>query len=127
MKSVKTPNAPAAIGPYSQAVCMDNWIFCSGQIGIDLLSGNLVGDDIEQQTMQIFKNITAVLHKAGVTLNHIVKMTVFLKNMDDFARMNAAYEQCLGRHKPARSTVEVSRLPKNARVEIECVVSKPVK
>lgn len=124
MKPIKTHQAPAAIGPYSQGVCVGDFVFCSGQIGIDPSSGELVGDQVEQQTVQIFKNIHAILQKAGLTPGDIVKTTVFLKNMDDFSRMNAVYERCLKSHKPARSTVEVSRLPKNALVEIECIVTK---
>ena len=124
MKSITTTEAPAAIGPYSQAICIGDFVFCSGQIALDPHTGQLAGDDIESQTRQIFKNIKAVLSKAGLSLNCIVKTTVFLKNLDDFPKMNAVYESCLGTHKPARSTVEVSKIPKDALVEIECVASK---
>lgn len=124
MKSIATSQAPAAIGPYAQAISSGGFVYCSGQIGIDPANGQLVGSEIESQTRQVFKNLKAVLCKSGLSLNRVVKTTVFLKKMDDFPKMNAVYEDCFGDHKPARSTVEVSGLPKDALIEIECVAAK---
>ena len=124
--AISTPDAPAAIGPYSQAVRVGEMLFASGQIPIDPKSptGNLVAGGITEQTTQVFENIKAVLNKAGIDLVHVVKTTVFLKSMNDFAAMNAVYAKYLapaGVVPPARSTVEVARLPKDALVEIEVI------
>ena len=121
MNIVTTNNAPAAIGPYSQAIKTANLIFLSGQLGVDPATKKLAGDTIESQTNQVFKNITAVLAAAGVDLSAIVKTTVFLKSMEDFTKMNGLYELNFGSHKPARSTVQVAKLPLDALIEIECV------
>ncbi|MEW5842424.1 MAG: RidA family protein [Bacteroidota bacterium] len=121
MKIVSTPEAPAAIGPYSQAVVVGNLVFLSGQIPLDPVTMKIIGEDIETQTRQVFKNIRAVLKAENLTLNNVVKCTVFIKNLDDFARMNTVYAEEFGRHKPARSTVQVARLPKDVLIEIECV------
>ena len=121
MEKVNAENAPAAVGPYSHAVIADQLVFCSGQIPLDPASMKLVGNNIEEQTLQVFKNIRAVLDSIGLSLDDVVKTTVFLKNMDDFKDMNSIYEKSFGNHKPARSAVEVSKLPLNALVEIECI------
>jgi len=121
MNIVKTNNAPAAIGPYSQAVKTANMVFLSGQLGVAPAAKKLVGETIESQTNQVFKNVAAVLAAAGTSLSSVVKTTVFLKSMEDFAKMNELYEVNFGSHKPARSTVQVAKLPLNALIEIECV------
>ncbi|MEA1967377.1 MAG: RidA family protein [Thermodesulfobacteriota bacterium] len=123
MKQIFAEKAPSAIGPYCHAVIAGNMIFCSGQIALVPETMELKGDDIEIQTRQVMKNIETVLAKAGSSITHIIKTTVFLKNMDDFAGMNKIYEEFLKGHKPARSAVEVSKLPKEAIVEIECIAS----
>jgi 2-iminobutanoate/2-iminopropanoate deaminase len=121
MKTVQTASAPAAIGPYSQAIVHGGLVFCSGQVAIDPATGQVVEGGIEAETRQVFRNVEAVLAAAGSSLSQVVKATVFLKSMDDFAPMNAIYAERFGSHRPARSTVEVSRLPKDVRVEIEVV------
>jgi 2-iminobutanoate/2-iminopropanoate deaminase len=121
MKTVHTDQAPKAIGPYSQAQISGNLVFCAGQTPMNLTDGNLVGIAIEEQTEQALKNLFAVVKAAGSAPNKVLKTTVFLKNFTDFTRMNAVYEKCFEGHKPARSTVEVSRLPKDCLVEIECI------
>ena len=121
MDIISTNNAPAAIGPYSQAVKTGDMVFLSGQLGVDPATKKLAGETIETQTTQVFKNISAVLAAARTGLYSVVKVTVFLKSMDDFAKMNALYESNFGSHKPARSTVQVAKLPLDALVEIECV------
>lgn len=121
MKTINSMEAPLAKGPYSHAVSSGDLLFLSGQIALDPKSDKLVTGDIGDQTKQIFKNIEAVLKEAGLALNRIVKTTVFLKNMNDFQAFNSVYEACLKGHKPARSTVEVARLPLDAQIEIECI------
>lgn len=118
---ISTTNAPGAIGPYSQAVKTSNMIFCSGQIPIDPKTGEFVSDDISEQTEQVFKNLIAVLDAAGADLNNVVKTTVFLADMNDFAAMNEVYAKYFSENKPARATVQAARLPKDARVEIELI------
>jgi 2-iminobutanoate/2-iminopropanoate deaminase len=118
MKVIDTNAAPKAIGPYSQAIVVDGWLFTSGQIPLTP-SGELVAGDIEAQTEQVFSNLAAVLAAAGASLGDVVKTTVFVTNLNDFARLNAIYERHLGAHKPARSTVQVARLPRDVLVEIE--------
>ncbi|TNJ62557.1 RidA family protein [Paenibacillus hemerocallicola] len=122
---VSTTKAPAAIGPYSQAVTFGDLIFTSGQIPLDE-NGQLVEGDIEAQTHQVFRNLSAVLEKAGSTFAHVVKATVFIKDMNQFAAVNQIYASYFGDHKPARSTVEVARLPKDVLVEIELIATKVV-
>lgn len=124
METIRTDSAPAAIGPYSQAQAIDGLVFCSGQVPLDPRTMKLVDGGIEAQTRQVFCNIQAVLEAAGVTLGHVVKTTVFLQDMTEFAAMNAVYAECFGSHAPARSTVEVARLPLGARVEIECIAAR---
>jgi len=122
--AIATPDAPAAIGPYSQAVRVGEMLFASGQIPIDPKTGNLVPGGVAEQTTQVMENIKAVLAKAGIDMVHVVKTTVFLKDMNDFAAMNAVYAKYLapqGVVPPARSTIEVARLPKDALVEVEVV------
>lgn len=118
---VSTENAPSAIGPYSQAVKTGNMVFCSGQIPIDPQTGEFVSNDIVEQTEQVFKNLTAVLEAAGTSLNKVVKTTVFLADMNDFVAMNEVYAKYFNENKPARATVQAARLPRDARVEIDCI------
>ena len=123
---VRTTEAPAAIGPYSQAVRVGDLVFTSGQVAMDPKTGALVEGGIAEQTQRVFDNLRAVLGAAGVSLESVVKTTVFLKNMSDFAAMNEVYAKAFGENGgyPARSTVEVARLPKDALVEIECIAKK---
>ncbi|MEN0063804.1 MAG: RidA family protein [Myxococcota bacterium] len=122
MKSVETEDAPAAIGPYSQAIVTDDgWVFCSGQIPVDPSTNTLISGDVTAQTHQVFANLKAVLLASGSDLQHVVKCTVFLASMDDFGAMNAVYAEHFGDHRPARAAVEVSRLPKDVDVEIEAI------
>lgn len=119
-----TPSAPAAIGPYSQAIKIDNLVFTSGQVGLDPATGQLVPGGIAEQTTRVLENLKAVLTQAGCHFANVVKTTVFLKDMNDFAEMNKIYAQYFapeGAIAPARSTVEVARLPKDALVEIEAI------
>ena len=120
MKTVSTTNAPAAIGPYAQGIVVNNMFYSSGQIPLTA-SGELVDGDIEVQTHQVFENLKAVLAAAGSSLDQVVKTTVFMKDMNDFATMNEVYASHFGDHKPARSAVEVARLPKDVSVEIEVI------
>ncbi|MFC0296604.1 RidA family protein [Geobacillus jurassicus] len=124
MKKVETTKAPQAIGPYSQGIIVNNMFYSSGQIPLTP-EGELVKGDIQAQTHQVFQNLKAVLEAAGASLDTVVKTTVFLKNMDDFAAMNEVYSQYFPNHKPARSCVEVARLPKDVLVEIEVVALVP--
>ncbi len=121
MKVIHADAAPQAIGPYSHAIEAGHLLFCSGQTPIDPATGQLVKGHIEEQTRQALANVAAVLKARGLTLQHVVKSTVFLKNFADFQRMNAVYSETFAGHKPARSTVEVSRLPMDCLVEIEVV------
>ena len=118
---ISTENAPGAIGPYSQAVKTGNLIFCSGQIPIDPATGEFVSDNIAEQTEQVLENLSQVLNAAESNLNNVVKTTVFLADMNDFAEMNEVYAKFFSENKPARATVQAARLPKDARVEIECI------
>ncbi len=123
-KAVSTKSAPAAIGPYSQAVQVGDFLYTSGQVGLDPATGVLVDGGIETQTTRVLENLKAVLEAAGIDLSHVMKTTVFLKNMSDFAAMNTIYAKYFapdGVIAPARSTVEVARLPKDALVEIEVI------
>ena len=119
LQPVSTTNAPKVIAPYSQAVIYANMVFCAGQIGISPTTNNLVGSDITSQAEQALKNIKGVLEASGSDLEHVVKVTVYLKDMKDYAVMNDIYQKYFTAIKPARSTVEVSRLPKDALIEIE--------
>ena len=123
-EKIATPNAPQAIGPYSQAIRHGDLLFVSGQIALDPQTGNLVEGDIEAQTEQVLKNIAAIIDAAGMTLQDVVKCTCFLKDMSDFAKFNAVYEKYFGQSLPARETVEVARLPKDVMVEVSAICCK---
>ncbi|HVZ15738.1 MAG TPA: RidA family protein [Terriglobales bacterium] len=118
---VATKEAPQAIGPYSQAIKTGGFVFSSGQIAIDPATGNVINGDVAAQTDRVMKNLAAVLAAAGSSLSKVVKTTVFLKSMGDFATMNEVYGRHFGSNRPARSTVEVARLPKDVLVEIEVI------
>jgi 2-iminobutanoate/2-iminopropanoate deaminase len=118
---IQTSHAPAAIGPYSQAIVCGDLVYTSGQIALDPASGELAGDDIEAQTHRVLQNLQAVLNSAGASLSSVIKTTVFLTNMSDFQAMNAVYAGYFEGQAPARSTVAVAELPRKARVEIECI------
>jgi len=120
---VSTVNAPGAIGPYSQAIKANGMVFCSGQIPIDPSTGQFVSDGVAEQTEQVFKNLIAVLEAAGTDLGRVVKTTVFLADMNDFAAMNEVYGRFFNDNKPARATVQAARLPRDAKVEIECIAT----
>lgn len=120
-KTVSTTGAPAAIGPYSQAVVADGWVFCSGQIPLDPATGQMVAGDVGAQTRRVLENLKAVLAAAGSGLDRVVKTTVYLKDMTDFAAMNAVYGEFFPKDPPARATVQAARLPKDAAVEIDVV------
>ena len=125
MKTViATPDAPAAVGPYSQAVAVGNFLFCAGQIPLDPASGNIVEGDVSAQTTRVLENVKAVLAANSMTFADVVKATVFLADMNDFAAMNAVYSQYFQAPYPARSTIQVARLPKDARVEIEVIAAR---
>lgn len=118
---ISTDKAPGAIGPYSQAIKTGGMVYCSGQIPIDPVTGEFVSNDITEQTDQVLKNLSAVLEAAGTNLGNVVKTTVFLADMSDFAAMNEIYARYFGENKPARATVQAARLPRDAKVEIECI------
>lgn len=120
-KVIQTAEAPAPIGPYNQAILAGNTLYVSGQIAIDAASGELIIDNITEETHQVMKNLEAILRAAGAGFNHVVKCSIFIKNMEEFAIVNEAYGQYFKQHPPARETVEVSRLPKNVKVEISCI------
>jgi 2-iminobutanoate/2-iminopropanoate deaminase len=120
MNVIQTQNAPAAIGPYSQGIVVNNIFYSSGQIPLTA-EGQMVTGDIKDQTHQVFKNLQALLAAAGASFDTVIKATVFIKNMDDFAAINEVYGQYFNSHKPARSCVEVAKLPKDALIEIEVV------
>ena len=120
---IQTPNAPAAIGPYSQGIKYGNLVFVSGQIPIDPATGELVEGDIKQQTRQVLTNVQAVLESAGSSLENVLKATVFITSMDDFPLVNEAYAEFFKSASPARACVEVSRLPKEVQVEIEAIAA----
>ncbi len=120
MKFISTKEAPQAIGPYSQAVVVNGFVYTSGQIGL-LPNGELVGDDVESQTHQVMKNLFYVLEAANAQFNDVIKTTIFLEDMRDFDKINAIYAHYFGTHKPVRSTVAVRSLPKNVKIEIDCM------
>jgi 2-iminobutanoate/2-iminopropanoate deaminase len=123
LEPILSANAPKPIGPYSQGVRSRDFLFCSGQIGIDPATGELVQGTIEKETEQVMRNLWAVLQEVGATFAHVARTTIYLTNMADFAAVNKVYEIALGTARPARSTVQVVALPKSARVEIECTAS----
>lgn len=120
MEFVATQNAPQAIGPYSQAVKHAGLVYTSGQIALTP-AGDMTEDDIVKQTHQVMKNVSAVLEAAGSSLNGVIKTTIFLSDMDNFVTVNEIYAEYFGDHKPARATVAVKTLPKNAMIEIDCI------
>jgi len=121
MRTIQVESAPKAIGPYSQAIEANGFLFLSGQIPIDPLTSEVIKGDVVAQTRQVMKNIQLILESEGLTLNHIVKTTIFIKDMNQFSLINDEYGRFLGHNLPARSTVEVSRLPKDVWIEIEVV------
>jgi 2-iminobutanoate/2-iminopropanoate deaminase len=122
---IATSGAPAAIGPYSQAIASQGFVFLSGQIPLDPATGALVEGGIAEQTTRVLENLKAVLDSAGSSLTCVVKTTVYLKDMGEFAAMNDVYARYFTEHPPARATVEVARLPKDVRVEIDCIATLP--
>ena len=125
MKSevIQSTSAPAAIGPYSQAIKVGNLLFCSGQIALDPATMQMVGTTAAQQAEQVLKNLAAVLAAGGGSMAHVVRTTIFLVSMSDFAAVNEVYGKHFGSHKPARATVAVKELPKGGLVEIDCIAS----
>jgi 2-iminobutanoate/2-iminopropanoate deaminase len=123
-KVINTHNAPAAIGPYSQAILSDNTLYCSGQIAINPATGNLVTDNITAETTQVMQNISAVLKQAGMDYSHVVKCSIFMKDMNDYTAINVVYANSFGENSPAREAVQVSVLPKNVNVEISVIAVK---
>ncbi|MFA4045678.1 RidA family protein [Prevotella sp. PCHR] len=124
MKSIHTNNAPAAIGPYSQAIEVNGFVFASGQIPIDPSTGNIVEGGIKEQTRQALTNASKIMEEAGLTLANVIKTTVFMADMSDFAAMNEVYATFFKEPYPARSAVAVKTLPKNVLVEVECIAAK---
>jgi 2-iminobutanoate/2-iminopropanoate deaminase len=122
-QAISSPGAPAAIGPYSQAIRAGNLLFLSGQIPLDPATGNLVEGGVEAQTVQVFKNIEAILKAGGSSFDGVVTATVYLADMNDFATVNAIYATYFSSPAPARATVQVARLPKDCRVEIQVIAS----
>ena len=123
IETIATENAPKALGPYSQALKAGGFIYCSGQIPINPATNTIEAVTIEDQTRQAITNLKNVLEKAGSSLANVVKTTVFIKDMNDFAALNGVYAEMFGETKPARSCVEVARLPKDVKVEIECIAA----
>ncbi|MEX2283143.1 MAG: RidA family protein [Gemmatimonadota bacterium] len=124
LKRIQTDNAPQAIGPYSQAIVYGNLVFTAGQIPLDPRSGELVGGDIRTQTQRALENVNAILEAAGASLQTVIKTTVYLSDMGEFTAMNEVYTAHFGEHKPARSTVQAARLPKDVKVEIDAIAVK---
>lgn len=124
MKIISTPLAPEAIGPYSQAIEANGTLYISGQIPLNPETMNVISDNITEQTHQCLKNIEAILHAAGYTLNHVVKCGIFLNDMTDFSEVNEIYGQYFNEQKPARSCVQVARLPRDVKIEIEAIAVK---
>jgi len=123
LQAVHTNQAPKAVGAYSQAIQHQGMLYTSGQIGLDPQSGQMVADDVASQAKQVVANLSAVIEAAGGQLNQIIKVTIFLENMDDFPAVNQIYAAWLGEHRPARSTVAVAALPLAAKVEMDCIVA----
>jgi len=123
-KVISTKNAPEAIGPYSQAILSNNTLYCSGQIAINPTTGNLVMDNITAETNQVMQNISAVLTAAGMDFSNVVKCSIFMKDMNDYAAINEVYAKSFGENPPAREAVQVSVLPKNVNVEISVIAVK---
>lgn len=125
LTAVQTEKAPAAIGPYSQGIVANGFLFTAGQIALDPASGQIVGGDVVAQAERVLANLKAILDTAGVTWNDVVKTTVFLHDMNDFPRVNEVYARALGSARPARSTVQVSALPRGVLVEIDAIAAVP--
>ena len=121
-KQVNTSSAPAAIGPYSQGVIAGNLLFVSGQIPLNPADGSLVGDSLESQANQVFENLRAIIQEAGTSFEHVLKLTIYLTDLENFAAVNKVMENYFNEPYPARATVEVSRLPKDVEVEIDAIV-----
>ncbi len=124
LNSIYTKKAPDAIGPYSQAIEVDGFVYTSGQIPVNPETGELITGDIKKATHQSIKNVQAILEECGLTLNDVVKSMIFITNMDDFGAINEVYGEYFNEHKPARSCVQVAKLPKGAEIEIEVVAKK---
>jgi 2-iminobutanoate/2-iminopropanoate deaminase len=123
MQVIATEGAPKAIGPYSQAIRVGDWLYTSGQVALDPATGELAGPDFAVQARRVFENLKAVLGAAGMTFSHVVKATVYLTDMVNFQTLNGIYSEYMGDHKPSRTTVAVLALPKNALVEIDLVAT----
>lgn len=121
---ISTDKAPSAIGPYSQAIWAGDFLFASGQVPVDPATGDLISQDVQEQAHQALKNVRSILETAGLTMDNVVKATVFIKNMDDFGKINEVYAQYFSTPFPARSCVEVARLPRDVQVEVEVVAKK---
>lgn len=124
MKPVQTAQAPAAIGPYSQAIVHGGVVYCSGQIALDSVTGVLQEGDVQDEARLVLKNLSAVLEAAGSGLDRALKVTVFLKDLGDFAAVNEVYAEAFGEHRPARACVQAARLPRDVRVEIDCIAAQ---
>jgi 2-iminobutanoate/2-iminopropanoate deaminase len=127
VRTISTPNAPQAIGPYSQGIVANGFLFTAGQIALDPASGQVIEGDVVAQARRVLANLEAILAAAGATWNDVVKTTVFLHDMNDFARVNEEYAKAFGSARPARSTVQVSVLPKGVKVEIDAIAALPQK
>ena len=122
-KAIETQSAPKPVGPYSQAVLVDNWLYCSGQIALDPVTGRMVGDgNIEEETRQVLKNLISVIQAAGGESSNVIKTTIYLTDLNDFSKVNEIYAKIFGNMiSPARACVEVSSLPKGGKIEIDCI------
>jgi 2-iminobutanoate/2-iminopropanoate deaminase len=127
MRFHHTDEAPPAIGPYSQAVEIDGWLYLSGQVALDPATGELIDGDFDAEALQVLKNLRSVLATAGCTFANIVRATIYLTDWDNFPRINQLYGEALGDHRPARTTIEVSKLPKGAKVEIDLIARMPAR
>jgi 2-iminobutanoate/2-iminopropanoate deaminase len=127
MRFHHTDDAPPALGPYSQAVEVDGWLYLSGQVALDPQTGELIAGDFEAETRQVLKNLAAVLAAAGCTFADVVRTTIYLIDFGKFPQINALYGEAMGDHRPARTTIEISKLPKGAQVEIDLVAKIPSK
>lgn len=125
MRFHHTDDAPPALGPYSQAVEVDGWLYLSGQVALDPRTGELIAGDFEAETRQVLKNLQAVLAAAGCTFQDVVRTTIYLIDFGKFPQINALYGEAMGAHRPARTTIEISKLPKGAQVEIDLVARIP--
>jgi 2-iminobutanoate/2-iminopropanoate deaminase len=127
MRFHHTDDAPPALGPYSQAVEVDGWLYLSGQVALDPATGELIAGDFEAETRQVLKNLAAVLAAAGCSFRDVVRTTIYLIDFGNFPRINELYGAAMGDHRPARTTIEISKLPKGAQVEIDLVAKVPAK